>query len=105
MHLPGSLAAGSAALLFAATMPQLAQARELVGFSGAYSSGTVVVKTSGRALYYVLGSGKAARYPVGVGRSGKQCTGPAKINGKQPTPALSPPDQAHRPNPSPSTSL
>jgi hypothetical protein len=45
-----SLAAASAALLLAAIMPQLAEAREIVGFSEAYSSGTVVVKTSERAL-------------------------------------------------------
>src|SRR5260370_33519769 len=100
MHLPGSLAAGSAALLFAATMPQLAQARELVGFSGAHSSGTVVVKTSARALYYVLGSGKAVRYPCGVGRSGNQWTGTAMINGKQLSPAWSPPDEVKRDKPS-----
>jgi hypothetical protein len=74
MH-PSRVAAYSAALLLAATVPQLGQARELVGFSDAYSSGTVVVKTSERALYYVLGSGKAVRYPVGVGRAGKQWTG------------------------------
>jgi len=71
MHLPRSLAALSAALLLASTMPQLAQAREIVGFSDPYSSGTVVVKTSERALYYVLGNGKAMRYPVGVGRAGR----------------------------------
>ena len=71
MNLPRSLAALSAALLLAATMPQLAQAREIVGFSDPYSSGTVVVKTSERALYYVLGNGKAMRYPVGVGRAGR----------------------------------
>jgi hypothetical protein len=41
MHLPRSLAALSAALLLAATMPQLGQAREVVGFSDSYSSGTV----------------------------------------------------------------
>ena len=50
-------------------MPQSAQAREIVGFAGNYSSGTIVVKTNERALYYVLGNGKALRYPVGVGRS------------------------------------
>ena len=74
MHSPRSLAAASAALLLAATMPQLAQAREIVGFSDNYSSGTVVVKTSERSLYYVLRNGKAVRYPVGVGRRGKQWT-------------------------------
>ena len=100
MHLPRSLAALSAALLFAATMPQLAQARELVGFSDPYSSGTVVVKTSERALYYVLGNGKAVRYPVGVGRAGKQWTGTAMINGKQLSPAWSPPDEIKRDKPS-----
>jgi hypothetical protein len=34
MHLPRSLAALSATLLLAATTPQLAQAREIVGFFG-----------------------------------------------------------------------
>jgi lipoprotein-anchoring transpeptidase ErfK/SrfK len=66
MHPSHPLAACSAALfLIPATMPQLAQARELIGFSDPYSNGTVVVKTSERALYYVLGNGKAVRYPVG----------------------------------------
>src|SRR5215831_11063382 len=81
MHLPRALAALSVALLLATTLPQLAQAREIVGFSDSYSSGTVVVKTNERALYYVLGDGKAVRYPVGVGRVGKQWTGTARISG------------------------
>ena len=51
-----------------AILPQSAQAREIVGFSGNYSAGTVVVRTNERSLYYVLGGGKAMRYPVGVGR-------------------------------------
>ena len=42
MHPSRPLAAYPAAILLAATMPQLAQARELVGFSDAYSSGTVL---------------------------------------------------------------
>ena len=57
MHPLPSLGAVSAALLLAAAMPQPAQAREMVGFSEPYSSGTIVVKTSERALYYVLGNG------------------------------------------------
>ena len=100
MHLSRALAAASAAVLLAATTPQLAQAREIVGFSGAYSSGTVVVKTSERALYYVLGNGKAVRYPVGVGRAGKQWTGTAYISGKQLRPAWSPPAEVKRDKPS-----
>src|SRR5438094_7751973 len=103
MHLSRSLAAAAAACVLAATMPQSAQAREIVGFSGSYSSGTVVVKTSERSLYYVLGNGKAVRYPVGVGRAGKQWTGTAMIDGKYLRPASSPPadvkrDKPHLPN-------
>jgi lipoprotein-anchoring transpeptidase ErfK/SrfK len=100
MHLSRALAAASAALLLAATIPQLAQAREIVGFSDAYSSGTVVVKTNERALYYVLGNGKAMRYPVGVGRAGKQWTGTADISSKQLRPAWTPPAEVKRDKPS-----
>jgi len=100
MHRSRALAAASAALLLAALMPQLAQAREIVGFSDTYSSGTVVVKTSERALYYVLGNGKAVRYPVGVGRAGKQWTATAYINSKQLRPAWSPPAEVKRDKPS-----
>src|SRR5436189_5672342 len=100
MHPSCPLAAFSAALLLTATMPQLAQAREIVGFSDTYSSGTVVVKTGERALYYVLGNGKAVRYPVGVGRVGKQWTGNAFITSKQLRPAWSPPAEVKRDKPS-----
>jgi hypothetical protein len=99
MHLR-SLAAAAAAAVLAATLPQLAHAREIVGFSDTYSSGTVVVKTSERALYYVLGNGKAVRYPVGVGRLGKQWTGTAFITSKQLRPAWSPPAEVKRDKPS-----
>src|SRR5262245_49495756 len=95
-----SLAAASAALLLAATLPQLAQGREIVGFSGPYSTGTAVVKTSERSLYYVLGNGKAVRYPVGVGRRGKQWTGTAFISSKQLRPAWSPPAEVKQDKPS-----
>jgi lipoprotein-anchoring transpeptidase ErfK/SrfK len=102
MRLSRWLAAGSAALVIAgwAAMPQSAQAREVVGFSGSYSTGTIVVKTNERALYLVLGNGKALRYPVGVGRAGKQWTGTAMINGKQLRPAWSPPAEVKRDKPS-----
>src|ERR1700752_2414220 len=100
MHRSRAFAAASAAVLLAALMPQLAQAREIVGFSGNYSSGTVVVKTSERSLYYVLGNGKAVRYPVGVGRAGKQWTGTAMIDGKHLKPAWSPPAEVKHDKPS-----
>jgi lipoprotein-anchoring transpeptidase ErfK/SrfK len=102
MNLSRWLAATSAAFVLAASaaMPQPAQAGKIVGFSGTYSSGTVVVKTNERALYYVLGNGKAVRYPVGVGRAGKQWSGTAYINGMQLKPAWSPPADIRRDKPS-----
>jgi lipoprotein-anchoring transpeptidase ErfK/SrfK len=97
---PSRCLAVALAALPLATMPQLAQARELVGFSDSYSTGTVVVKTSERKLYYVLGNGRAVRYPVGVGRASKQWTGTAIIDGKQLSPAWSPPADVRRDKPS-----
>jgi lipoprotein-anchoring transpeptidase ErfK/SrfK len=101
MHLSRWLAAASAALTLAATtaLPQSAQARDIVGFSGNYMPGTVVVKTGARSLYYVLGGGKAVRYTVGVGRAGKQWTGTAMIDGKYLRPAWSPPADVKRDKP------
>src|SRR2546427_11469425 len=96
------LTAPSVAFVLAAAtaIPQSAQAREIVGFSGNYSSGTVVVRTNERALYYVLGNGRAVRYPVGVGRAGKQWAGTSMITGKYLRPAWSPPADVRRDKPS-----
>ena len=80
-------------------MPRSAHARDIVGFSGPYLPGTVVVKTSERSLYYVLGNGRAVRYPVGVGRAGKQWSGTAIINGKYLHPAWTPPAEVKRDSP------
>ena len=64
-----------------------------------YEVGTIVVKTSGRRLYYVLGNGYALSYPVAVGKSGKTWTGTAHIDGKYLSPAWSPPDELRRDKP------
>lgn len=73
-------------------------ARDIIRFSG-YSAGTVVVRTSERRLYYVIGDGKAIRYPVGVGRAGMGWSGTVSIDGKFVRPAWSPPDMIKRENP------
>jgi lipoprotein-anchoring transpeptidase ErfK/SrfK len=66
-------------------------ARDVVGFSGKADPGTVVVRTSERKLYFVVGKGRAIRYPVGVGRAGKQWFGPTRIANKALRPAWTPP--------------
>jgi lipoprotein-anchoring transpeptidase ErfK/SrfK len=87
-------------LLAAATvMPHAAQARQIVGFSGNHSAGTVVVRTGERSLYYVLGGGKAVRYPVGVGKAGRQWSGTTFINNKMLRPHWVPPAVVRRDKP------
>jgi lipoprotein-anchoring transpeptidase ErfK/SrfK len=94
------IAPAAACVLASATaIPQSAQARGIVGFSGNYAAGTVVVRTTERSLYYVLGGGKAVRYPVGVGRAGRQWSGTTFINGKMLRPAWVPPAVVRRDKP------
>ncbi len=68
-----------------------ASSSELVAFEEALAVGTIVVRTSERRLYLVVGKGKALRYAVGVGRDGRQWTGNAVIEGKFIQPNWAPP--------------
>jgi lipoprotein-anchoring transpeptidase ErfK/SrfK len=52
----------------------------VVSFRSGYESGTIVIDTSGRALYYVIGPGRAYRYPISVGREGFTWRGTEKIS-------------------------
>ncbi len=94
-----ALAAAASLLAAATAMPHAAQARQIVGFSGNHSAGTVVVRTGERFLYYVLGGGKAVRYPVGVGKSGRQWSGTTFINNKMLRPHWVPPAVVRRDKP------
>ena len=99
-RLIGPLSAGVVACALSATFTVPADARETVHFRENYSAGTIVVKTSQRKLYYVLGNGTAIRYPVGVGRPGKAWVGSAYIIGKHWQPAWGPPAEVKRDKPS-----
>ena len=94
-----SFAVRFAFLLITFLAPQIARARETVRFDG-YSSGTIVVRTNERRLYYVLGGGQAVRYPVGVGRAGKAWSGTAYIQRMVRNPDWSPPAEVKRDKPS-----
>jgi lipoprotein-anchoring transpeptidase ErfK/SrfK len=99
------LTAASAALpLVALAAPQAVEAREVVAFrDNGYSAGSIVIRTSERRLYYVMGDGRAVRYRVGVGKAGKAWTGRVAISGKYIRPDWAPPadvkrDKPHLPN-------
>ena len=99
-HANRLLRAGAIAAVLLASMlsPRWAMAREVVSFGG-FSPGSIVVKTSERRLYYVLGDGRALRYTVGVGRVGQQWSGSTVVNGKHLSPAWIPPAVVRRDKP------
>jgi lipoprotein-anchoring transpeptidase ErfK/SrfK len=66
--------------------PSSSGAREIVHLSG-YPSGTIIIKTNERRLYYVTSAGEAIRYPVGVGKAGMAWAGTTSIDGKYIKPA------------------
>ena len=86
-----SLLRMSVAVFAAAGATCAAQARDVVAFPAGAAPGTIIVKTSERRLYFVIGDGIALRYPVGVGKSGKQWAGVSHVDGKYLYPAWAPP--------------
>jgi len=66
-------------------------ARRLVAWSGTQRPGTIVISTSQRRLYVVLGNGQAIQYGVGVGRPGFTWTGTKTVSMKREWPSWSPP--------------
>ncbi len=87
-----------AAIFFGAAHVERASAREVVAFSG-YPSGSIVVRTGERRLYYVQGNGSAIRYPVGVGKAGMAWHGHAYVERKLVRPAWAPPADIRRADP------
>ncbi|MDZ5699702.1 MULTISPECIES: L,D-transpeptidase [Phyllobacteriaceae] len=73
--------------------------RREVAFDGDYASGTVVVNTPERRLYYVLGDGRAIRYGIGVGREGLALRGSATVGRKAEWPSWRPTDNMIRRDP------
>jgi lipoprotein-anchoring transpeptidase ErfK/SrfK len=76
-----------------------AQARELVAFDKPHSAGSIIIDTSERRLYYVLGQGMALRYSVAVGKEGMQWSGETFVQSKRTNPGWSPTPRMRRENP------
>ncbi|MCJ2039822.1 L,D-transpeptidase [Methylobacterium sp. J-059] len=74
--------------------------RETIAWKGKEKPGTIVVSTSQRRLFYVLGGGEAVRYGVGVGREGFSWSGEKSVTMKKEWPSWRPPSQmlARRPD-------
>jgi len=61
--------------------------------------GTIIVDTSGRALYYVLPDKRAYAYPISVGRDGFTWTGTEKISRITSWPSWTPPPEMRQRQP------
>lgn len=79
--------------------PTVTAAVEVVSFETDVVAGTIVIRTSERRLYLVLGDGKALRYTVGVGRAGRQWFGSSFIEAKFVRPNWAPPAEIRRDRP------
>jgi lipoprotein-anchoring transpeptidase ErfK/SrfK len=67
---------------------------EIVPFDG-FNPGTVVIRTSERHLYLVLGPRYALRYPIAVGKPGKEWAGDTVIARKVAFPTWAAPEVVH----------
>jgi lipoprotein-anchoring transpeptidase ErfK/SrfK len=71
--------------------------REVVDYPTTRAGGTIVVSTSQRRLYYVLGGGKAVRYGIAVGMEGYAWSGVNTVTAKREWPDWTPtPDERQR---------
>ena len=75
------------------------EARELVALDKPHSPGSIIIDTSERRLYYVLGHGMALRYSVAVGKEGMQWSGETFVQSKRTNPGWSPTPRMRRENP------
>jgi lipoprotein-anchoring transpeptidase ErfK/SrfK len=65
-------------------------AREQVDYPSPQAPGTIIVNTSQRRLYYVLGGGKALRYAIAVGMEGYAWSGVSMVSAKREWPDWTP---------------
>jgi lipoprotein-anchoring transpeptidase ErfK/SrfK len=67
--------------------------RTVVPFQSNQPAGTIIVRTSERRLYLVMGKGQAMRYGVGVGKEGFTWSGTQTITRKTEWPDWTPPPE------------
>lgn len=67
--------------------------RVVVSYASREKPGTIIINTSERALYKVLGGGTAMRYMVAVGKEGFSWSGVARVGSKAVNPRWTPPPE------------
>ncbi len=80
--------------------PKAVHRRKVVRYPSKYASGTIVIDTRKKHLYYILDRKRALRYWVGVGRQGFGWRGSVRIGRKATWPTWTPPAAMIRREPS-----
>ena len=65
--------------------------RQTVQYQTNEKPGTIIVDTSAKHLYFVMGNGTAIRYGIGVGKEGFEWKGTARVAAKREWPVWTPP--------------
>lgn len=73
--------------------------RQVVPYKTTEKSGTLVVNTEEKFLYFVLGGGRALRYGIGVARTGFEWSGTHRITDKREWPSWTPPAEMRKRQP------
>ena len=73
--------------------------REVVEAPRGFTAGTIVVSTSERRLYFIVGDGTAVRYAIGVGRPGFTWAGTRSVSMTREWPDWTPPAQMRKRRP------
>jgi lipoprotein-anchoring transpeptidase ErfK/SrfK len=73
--------------------------KEIVSFNEKHAPGTIIISTSQRRLYYVLGDGKAIRYAIAVGKEGYAWAGTSTVSAKREWPDWNPPAEMRKRRP------
>jgi lipoprotein-anchoring transpeptidase ErfK/SrfK len=96
---PRGRAPGGVGSLFGGGYSSSPIARTTVAYTGGEAPGTIIVNTTERRLYLVLGNGQALRYGIGVGRIGFTWAGVTRVVAKKEWPDWTPPPQMLRRRP------
>jgi lipoprotein-anchoring transpeptidase ErfK/SrfK len=73
--------------------------RQVVSINSDEPAGTIIVMTSKKFLYYVLGDGEAIRYGIGTARDGFEWSGTHRVTAKREWPGWTPPAEMKRRKP------
>lgn len=73
--------------------------RQVVAYNSGEAKGTIIVDTTARYLYLILGKGRAMRYGIGVARDGFEWNGTHKITAKREWPSWTPPAEMRKRQP------